>query len=96
MCETEAVQTRRVRVSYVPTGFGLALAISDDPCTDGSSSEGSSSDGTSGEGTGNQYRSDGLLRIGDSCVTLELPTIDGRTSILAWDPAEVTWESMVA
>ncbi len=37
---------------------------------------------------------DGVLRITDACVTLEIPTTDGRPSMLAWDPAEVSWDAV--
>jgi hypothetical protein len=42
--------------------------------------------------TDDRYQ-DGVLRISDACVTLELPAADGRASVLAWDPAEVDWRS---
>ncbi len=73
-------QTKAVRVSYVPTGFGLALEIDDtgELCLD-----------SVGD-------SDGVLRISDARVTLELPAANGKVSTLAWDPAEVSWESLLA
>ena len=38
----------------------------------------------------------GLLRVGDACVTLEIERPDGRSAVLSWDPAEVTWDPIVA
>ena len=37
---------------------------------------------------------DGVLHITDACITLEIPTIDGVPSVLAWDPAEVSWDAV--
>lgn len=37
---------------------------------------------------------DGVLRITDACITLEIPTTDGVPSVLAWDPAEVSWDAV--
>lgn len=71
--------TKRVRVSYQPTGHGLALMIT-------------APDAVGADGSGADYQ-DGLLHITDACVTLELPAIDGRGSVLAWDPSEVDWQS---
>lgn len=39
---------------------------------------------------------DGVLRVSAAVITLELPMADGSTSVLAWDPAEVDWDSLVA
>ncbi len=79
-------ETKKVRVSYVPTGHGLALTIADveERTVDGVVA----GDGGDGE--------DGVLRVTDACVTLEFPMSDGRTSMLAWDPAEVDWNELVA
>lgn len=79
---------RKVRVSYEPRGFGVALALSDtgEHLNDGA--EAHPEEQSAGPDQ------DGVLRIGDACVTLELPTSDGRVSMLAWDPAEVPWASI--
>lgn len=37
---------------------------------------------------------DGVLRVSDAVVTLEMPTVDGRPAVLAWDPAEVNWDAV--
>jgi hypothetical protein len=37
---------------------------------------------------------EGVLRISDACITLEIPTTDGVPSVLAWDPAEVSWDAV--
>jgi len=73
---------RRVRVSYVPKGFGLALVV-DTGAEDGEDPS---------DGAGEQ----GLLRVGEACVTLEIPRPDGRPSVLSWDPAEVGWDPVIA
>lgn len=73
-------QTKAVRVSYVPKGFGLALEIDE------------TGELALDQGIGD----DGVLTISDGSITLELPTADGKVSTLAWDPAEVAWESLIA
>lgn len=83
-------ETKKVRVSYVPTGHGLALTIAEVRRRPRYRRSKSHDLAASPEAT------DGVLRVTDACVTLELPMVDGRTPVLAWDPAEVDWEAMVA
>lgn len=73
MADKTTLGSRSVRVSYVRTGFGLALSLD-------------------GEADGQP----GVLNVGEGCITLEMPVVDGRPAVLAWDPAEVDWDSMVA
>ncbi len=72
---------RKVCVQYRPTGHGLALTISEPD----SEPMGNEPVETGGGG-------DAVLRVSDCGVTLELPPVDGRRPVLAWDPAEVGWE----
>ncbi len=74
-----------VRVGYVPSGFGLSLAIA-------GSGDGGSVAGDAFDGRG----ANGVLNVGDGCVTLEIPAGVGMPAVLTWDPAEVDWDSMVA
>lgn len=78
MAESSATEVRQVRVSYGPEGRGLTLA----PAIEGPVP-------SEVESTTAPDPVNGVLRIGDGCVTLELPMPDGATSVLAWDPAEV-------
>lgn len=79
-------ESRKVRVSYVPSGFGLALTITESPdLADDAALDRPPADG-----------SEGVLRVSDACVTLELPMADGRRPMLAWDPAEFNWEALVS
>lgn len=72
--------TGPVRVRYAPSGAGISLVL------DGSA-----------EPTEDQAEAtDGLLRVSAAVITLELPGPDGSTAVLAWDPAEVDWDSLVA
>ncbi len=91
-------ETKRVRVSYQPTGHGLALMIAA-PDADGADSDPNlsaplspSTGDVSPNDDAGRYQ-DGLLHISDACITLELPAPDGRPSVLAWDPCEVDWQS---
>ena len=87
-CQTNEAEPVRVRVNYVPRGFGLALTISDDEAidvTDAASTE------TEVE------PEDGYLTVIECGVTtLELRRPDGGSSYLIWDQAEVAWESLRA
>ncbi|MGB5757496.1 MAG: hypothetical protein WBM50_11320 [Acidimicrobiales bacterium] len=74
---------RKVCVHYQPTGHGLALAIS----------ESGGEAGTALDGVEVVDRADAVLRVSDGGVTLELPPVDGRRPVLAWDPAEVAWDA---
>ncbi len=76
---------RPVRVGYVAQGFGPALVVDDG--ADGSERLEDDADGEA---------RDGLLRVGDAVVTLEIPLPDGRRSVLSWDPSEVTLDPLVA
>ena len=38
----------------------------------------------------------GVLRVSDAVVTAEVPMPDGGWATLAWDPAEVTFDPLVA
>ena len=81
--ERQGPAERRVRVSYVPSGHGLALVIDD------------AAEHTDTEQT-DTGQTDGVLRVSDAVITLEIPTADGRPAVLAWDPAEVTWDAVAA
>jgi hypothetical protein len=83
MARSHIAGARRVRVSYDPKGFGLALVVDNDR-DDGAAEQ--------PPATGEQ----GLLRVGEACVTLEIARPDGRPSVLSWDPAEVGWDPVVA
>ena len=77
---------RRVRVQYVPRGFGLALTISDEPSDPAASTDG-----------GIDEADNGFLTVVESGVTtLELARPDGASSTLIWDQAEVSWDSLQA
>ena len=88
-------QTKAVRVSYVPTGYGLALEI-DDTGELALDEHDTSQHETKAHETKELGADDGLLRISDARITLELPAVDGKTSTLAWDPEEVPWEALLA
>ena len=72
---------RQVLVAYAARPCGLSLTLAE-----------------LGTGAGTEAGDPGLamLRIGEGCVTLEIPSGDGRPSLLAWDPAEVDWAALVA
>ncbi len=78
MGSQKAEEVHNVRVSYGAEGRHLKLA----PVDDGPRP-------AAHEAPQDEERLSGVLRIGDGCITLELPTVDGRVSRLAWDPAEV-------
>lgn len=72
--------TRRVRVGYATRGFGPALVVGRDD----------------GPDDGHDDAEHGLLTVGDAVVTLEIPRPDGTLATLAWDPAEVAYDPLVA
>lgn len=77
MGSQKAEEVHNVQVSYGPEGRHLNLApVVDEPKL-------------VPEPSGQEGQVSGVLRIGDGCITLELPTVDGRVSRLAWDPDEV-------
>lgn len=93
-------QTRRVRVGYQSTGFGLALVIDDGRVEDRTCGADGGGDRPAGarchrHGGDVQDATDGVLRV-DAVITLEIPMIDGRPAVLAWDPAEVDWDALSA
>jgi len=106
MRPTDPDERRRVRVQYVPRGFGLALTITD------TSNDNPSSDDPSGEPQVDQDQAtandvtiesddveidDGYLTVVASGVTtLELRRPDGELSLLIWDESEVAWDSLRA
>lgn len=79
--ERSGAEGRPVRVSYVEQGFGVALQVGDE-----------SADGVEPGGDVEA----GLLRVSDAVVTLEIPHPDGGRSFLSWDPAEVSFDPLVA
>ena len=83
MSMTDPEERRRVRVSYVPRGYGLALTIFDDETTD--------------DGNVEAGPDDGYLTVVESGVTtLELRRPDGEPTVLVWDQSEVAWDSLQA
>lgn len=72
---------RRVRVGYAAQGFGPALVVERDEVPEGD-------DPSDAE--------HGLLTVGLAVVTLEIPRPDGTRATLAWDPAEVSFDPLVA
>ena len=80
---TGRTEIRRVHVTYAPEGAGLSLVDVDTPTSDLDAA----AESASGE-------SDGVLHISEACITLEIPRPDGQPSVLAWDPAEVSWDSL--
>lgn len=105
MRPTDPDERRRVRVQYVPRGYGLALTIHDETTIDDPSAlrqaaandvsiiddAGSDPDGPDVE-TDDGY----LTVIASGVTTLELRRPDGESSILIWDEAEVAWDSLRA
>lgn len=92
---TDREAGRAVRVSYVPQGFGLVLAVdpsSSEPAT--SIDPGADPGADSGDHRASDER--GVLTVGDAVVTLEIPRPGGGWSTLAWDPAEVALDPLVA
>ncbi len=93
MRPTAPDERRRVRVQYVPRGFGLALTIKEDttaPDTD--------VDAGSNEFDGDGFDSDDgyLTVVASGVTTLELRRPDGESSMLIWDETEVAWDSLLA
>ena len=85
---TGRTEIRRVHVTYAPEGAGLSLVDVDTPTSYlDAAAESASGETASGE-------SDGVLHISEACITLEIPRPDGQPSVLAWDPAEVSWDSL--
>jgi len=83
---TDPEGRRKVRVQYVPRGFGLALTITDEM-----------SDPSAAPEEGAADVDDGFLTVVECGVTtLELARPDGASSTLIWDQAEVSWDSLRA
>ncbi len=83
---TDPDERRKVRVRYVARGYGLALTIDDDEhetVHDAGVEEPDSDDGY-------------LTVVASGVTTLELRRSDGGSSMLIWDEAEVSWDSLLA
>ncbi len=74
---------KQVNVSYVDHGFGPALAINAADATN------------AGTRVGEADGELGLLRLSDAVITLEIARPDGQSSVLTWDPAEVSFDPIV-
>lgn len=107
MRPTDPDERRRVRVQYVPRGFGLALTISDDITTDDrpdndqlAERQARANDITIDDpdiDLNDVDTDDGYLTVVASGVTtLELCRPDGQSSLLIWDESEVDWDSLRA
>ncbi len=83
MGSQRAEEVHNVQVSYGPEGRHLKLAPVDDESRSAARST-----------PQDEERLSGVLRIGEGCITLELPAVDGRISRLAWDPDEVDLADM--
>lgn len=77
-----------VRVALVDGAFGTALSL------DGRDSA-APAEPCWGIGEGDDT-TDGYLRVFNNGVTLEVIDGHGGRSILAWDPSEVSWSTMMA
>ncbi len=106
MRPTDPDERRRVRVQYVPRGYGLALTIFDDNTTgDPSALRQAAANDVSivqdasdpDPGLSDVETDDGYLTvIASGVTTLELRRPDGESSLLIWDEAEVAWDSLRA
>lgn len=110
MRPTDPDERRRVRVQYVPRGYGLALTIFDDNTTgdpsalrqaaanDVSMVDDTAEDASDSDpGPAEIQTDDGYLTvIASGVTTLELRRPDGESSLLIWDEAEVAWDSLRA
>jgi len=74
---------KQVKVRYVPSEFGVSLRIED---RSDAARQVPVSDSTAAM--------DGVIRITDLLVTLEIRLGDGQTSTLMWEPADVPWETV--
>ena len=87
---TDPDERRRVRVQYVPRGYGLALTITED-------STPSQAVTVDEADVGDVDGDDAYLTVVASGVTtLELERPDGASSTLIWDTSEVSWDSLRA
>lgn len=106
MRPTDPDERRRVRVQYVPRGYGLALTISDDTTTEDPSAlrQAAANDVSIVDDAVDPdldltdvETDDGYLTVVASGVTtLELRRPDGESTLLIWDEAEVAWDSLRA
>lgn len=102
MRPTDPDERRRVRVQYVPRGFGLALTISDDTAADDPSAERQSAandvtiDDADLDLTDIETNDGYLTVIASGVTTLEFRRADGESSLLIWDESEVAWDSLRA
>ncbi|MDH3301261.1 MAG: hypothetical protein OES24_12210 [Acidimicrobiia bacterium] len=100
MRPTDPEERRRVRVHYVPRGFGLALTISDDTTTDNPSAQrqAAANDVSIADpdlDLTDIESDDGYLTvIASGVTTLELRRPDGEPTLLIWDESEVAWDSL--
>ncbi|MDH3293518.1 MAG: hypothetical protein OER95_04250 [Acidimicrobiia bacterium] len=96
MRPTDPDERIRVRVTYVPRGYGLALTISEESTPPDAAADGPLSEDLGQAGFAVQA-DDGYLTVVESGVTtLELRRPDGQSSYLIWDQSEVAWESLRA
>ena len=99
MRPTDPDERRRVRVQYVPRGFGLALTITDDLSDDNKANAVTmEACGTDPDVDATDIETnDGFLTVVASGITtLELRRPDGESSLLIWDESEVAWDSLRA
>ncbi len=107
MRPTDPDERRRVRVQYVPRGYGLALTISEDIITDDPSDGDPSAerqarandvtiDDPNIDLTDIETNDGYLTVIASGVTTLELRRPDGQSSLLIWDESEVAWDSLRA
>ncbi|MDH4277282.1 MAG: hypothetical protein OEZ14_06645 [Acidimicrobiia bacterium] len=102
MRPTDLDERRRVRVQYVPRGFGLALTISDDTKADDPSAERQAAandvriDDADLDLTDIETNDGYLTVIASGVTTLEFRRPDGGSSLLIWDESEVAWDSLRA
>lgn len=104
MTPTDPEERRRVRVQYVPRGYGLALTISDDTTDDLSAQRQAAANDVSIDDPAIDLTDitdiesdDGYLTvIASGVTTLELRRPDGEPTLLIWDESEVAWDSLRA
>lgn len=82
-------EPKKVKVRYVPSEFGISLRIED-------RFESRAQDvPTQPVRTPESAAAmDGVIRITDLLVTLEIRRGDGQVSTMMWEPADVPWESV--